>query len=367
MFGAIYGRRVKDDYGTHTNSMVLALAPSGSGKEHPRKCVKDILFACGLDNINGSERIGSHAGLISQVDQHPVKLFQIDEIGRMMATMKDARMSHLYNIGTVLMQLYSSAGSVWTGDAYADLAKVKTINSPCVCIFGTSVPETFYDGLTVENLSDGLLARMVVFESEGYGRRRKPQIAPVPPELIAECRAWAETEKTQGGNLGSVNPSPILVPKSALADERHEQHCNEVHDGHVNDGPAAASIWARAPEKSAKLALIHAMCTNWREPEITVASVNWGRTVVNYTTRMVVSHTTTRVGKKRYEKDKEWLWARIDTGMTRNQLSRKTQGLKRRERDEMVEDLIEAGLLKIVQTPGKGRTSTTFVKIPSST
>jgi hypothetical protein len=203
---------------------------------------------------------------------------------------------------------------------------------------------------------------MVVLESEGYGDRRKPIDAPVPPELIAEIKAWKESSAKQGGDLSTINPVATLIAKSPLADERHEQHCNDVHERHGGDDAASASVWARAPEKSAKLALIHAMCTNWREPEITVAAVNWGRTLTNYTTRMVISQATTRVGKRQYEKDKEWLWARIESGMTMSQLARKTQGMKRRDRNEMVAEFIESGVLEMERTETKTKPITRYKK-----
>ncbi|MFZ5828805.1 MAG: hypothetical protein ACOY3P_01890, partial [Planctomycetota bacterium] len=70
LFGTVFGRRVRDDYGTRTNVMVLAIAPSGSGKEHPRQRNKQLLLSCGLDRTCGPERVGSHAGIITAVAAH---------------------------------------------------------------------------------------------------------------------------------------------------------------------------------------------------------------------------------------------------------------------------------------------------------
>lgn len=264
MFGAILGRKVCDDYGTRSNIMMLGLAPSGSGKEHPRKVVKEILFRCGLDLINGPERVGSHAGIVSSVDKHPVRLFQLDEIGRLLHTMREPKASHLYNIGTVLMQLFSSADTIWTGDAYADLNKVKRINQPCVCIFGTSGPNAFYSGLSIENLSDGLLARMIVVESNGHVERKKPIAVDMPQELIDGIARWCQPDTT-GGNLADLNPQPMVIAKTPEANSRHEKYANIVNDKHAYDNAEEAAIWSRAPEKAAKLALIHACCQEGEE------------------------------------------------------------------------------------------------------
>ena len=136
LFGAAFGRKVTDDYKSRTNVMVLALAPSGAGKEHPRQCNKEFLLQSGLELINGPERVGSSAGIISVVAAHPIRLLQLDEIGRLLATMRDPKVSHLYNIGTVLMALYSSSNTVWNGDAYADLDAHQADQVPaCLCLW----------------------------------------------------------------------------------------------------------------------------------------------------------------------------------------------------------------------------------------
>lgn len=345
MFGAIFGRKVRDDYGTRTNVMVLGLSPSGSGKEHPRQIVKEILFEAGLDLLSGPERIGSHAGIISSMAHHPTRLFQLDEIGRLLHTMRDPRSSHLYNIGTVLMQLYSSSGTIWTGDAYADLAKVKRINQPCVCVYGTSVPESFYGGLTTDNLSDGLLGRMLVVEASGHPARRKPQQADMPQELIESIKRWA----TYGvGNMSEENPSPIIVAKTDDANKRHELYANEVNTRHKKDDAEEASIWARAPEKAAKLALIYACCCEHQGPPlITLDAINWGRVLTNYATRLVIVRASGKAhGEWAYKKQKAW--AKLKSGMTRRDWQRRTQWLRKREREEILAEWVDLGAVEVV-------------------
>jgi hypothetical protein len=348
MFGAVFGRKVRDDYGTRTNVMILALSPSGSGKEHPRQCVKEILRLAELDSINGPERIGSHAGIVSSVAAHPTRLFQLDEIGRLLATMRDPKSApHLYNIGTVLMALYSSSNTSWTGDAYADLQKVKRVNQPHVCVFGTTVPDSFYSSITPDNLSDGLLGRMLVMEAGGYSNRRKPAIADPPAELIDAIKWW-KNYHGDGGNMATENPVPRMISKTPEANERHEQYCNEVHNKHHAEGATEASVWARGPEKEAKLALIYACCGEGLvQTSIDLAAVNWGRKIANYSIRMVLERAQNTVSESRWEAEKKKLWRRIVDGMTASQLTRKTQWLHTRERNEIISELAECGAIRI--------------------
>ena len=116
--------------------------------------------------------------------QHPIRLFQLDEIGRLLATMRDPKVSHLYNVGTVLMALYSSSNTIWTGDAYADATKVKRIVQPHVCVYGTSVPENLYSGLSPENLTDGLVGRLIDFPSECRTRLAESPHGTMPKTVL---------------------------------------------------------------------------------------------------------------------------------------------------------------------------------------
>jgi hypothetical protein len=152
-----------------TNIYVMGLAPSGGGKDYSRKLNRKILLAAGGGHICGPERIGSHAGIISALAENWNTLFQIDEIGRMLATMQDAAKSpHLYNITSVLMQIYTSADDVWQADAYGDRKKCKTLEYPHCVVYGTSIPDGFWTSLSKENLSNGLIGRFLVFENQDY-------------------------------------------------------------------------------------------------------------------------------------------------------------------------------------------------------
>jgi len=354
LFGAAFGRKVRDDYDTRTNIMVLALAPSGAGKEWPRQCNKRLLMEAGLDEVNAPERIGSHAGIISSVDKHPIRLFQLDEIGRLLATMRDPKASHLYNVGTVLMQLYSSSNTLWTGDAYADLAKVKRIDQPHVCVYGTSVPESLYGGLSPENLTDGLVGRLLVFQSMEFPQRRKPRRDDdyKAEQAITKLIQWRDFCPAEPGNLEKLKP--ITASKTPEANERHEAYCDEINRRHGSEDNISSAIWSRAPEKAAKLALIHACCKEEclagsdPQPDIGLDSVNWGIAIANYSTRLVLAAARNSVSGSRHEANLKWVFSVIDGEITANQLTRKTQRLRSKERAEILMDLRASGAIEMV-------------------
>jgi hypothetical protein len=355
LFGTAFGRKVCDDYGTRTNVMVLGLSPSGSGKEHPRQCNKLFMQESGdeMAKCSAPERIGSHAGIISAMAYHPVRLFQLDEIGRLLATMRDPKVSHLYNVGTVLMALYSSANTMWTGDAYADLDKVKKIDQPHICVFGTSVPESLYSGLSPDNLTDGLVGRLIVFQSLGIPDRRKPVRGGLPWRVTETLRQWADFKPPGGGNLKSGRP--IEAGKTHEADKRHEAYCDVVNSRHRTEDAVSAAVWSRAPEKAAKLALIFACCgAATHEVVVTLDAENWGIKLANYSTRLVLQACRAAVSGSKYEADLKFVFSSIVGDTTQNQLTRKTQRLHQRERIEILHDLQTSGAIKVItETTGK--------------
>ncbi len=370
VFGAALGHRVCDDYDTRTNVMVLAVAPSGAGKEHPRQRNKAMLESAGMTLVNGPERIGSHAGIVSAVSQHSIRLFQLDEIGRLLMTMRDPKVSHLYNVGTVLMALYSSSNVTWTGDAYADTTRVKTIQQPHVCVYGSSVPESLYGGLSPDNLTDGLVGRLIVFEAVGIPDRRKPNKMKIPHVVTSWLEHWygsgcrcedldkADLNRPRG-NLEDAKRKdpgpPLLVKKDEDADRRHEEYCDAINEKHRSEDRIASAVWSRAPEKAAKLALIHACSHGCGTPRITLESENWGIALANYSTRLVLQAARNVVAGSKYESSLKRVFMAIGDGCTRRELTRRTQWLRSRERTEILADLQSSGAIKVEDEPTNGR------------
>ncbi len=105
LMSTVTGQRIADPGKARPNLYLIGLAPSGGGKDWARVLNAEILQASGAANMAGPERIGSHAGIITQMEAEPVTLFQIDEIGHMVAAMQQRTAPHLFQISSVLMQL----------------------------------------------------------------------------------------------------------------------------------------------------------------------------------------------------------------------------------------------------------------------
>lgn len=366
IMSAITGRKIRDKQGTRTNLYIVAVGPSGCGKDYPRQAIKLILHSAGLSSVHGPERIASHAGLISTMCANLCVLFPIDEVGKLLETTKDSsKQPHLFSIITVLLQLYSSANQIWKADAYADNSKNREINQPHCVIFGTTTPETFWSSLSTKNVADGFFGRIMTFFSRGYvDRNRKLSLDEPPPELVEKIKAWGDyvpKANRIAGNLADLRAKPIVdvAETTSAAAERYFSHIDEIIRRRNSDSPTNAAIWSRSGEKTAKLALI-AACSDCEPGGVVIElrHVDWAIQVANWLTRKMLWAITERVGENAIEEIYLRVLASIRyDGITRTALLRRCRWIRSRDLAEVLSRMIESGEIEYVEARSHGRTA----------
>src|SRR5262249_46555025 len=137
--GAIMANRVEGPTGLRTNMYTLGVGESSAGKDHARKVVKELMQQMSLIHLEiGTPKSG--AGLLSGVRKASGAGFVlIDEFGRYIGNLTHKNSaSHEREICTILMELYTSAGSCYAGMEYADhdgkMAR-QPIYNPCLSLY----------------------------------------------------------------------------------------------------------------------------------------------------------------------------------------------------------------------------------------
>jgi hypothetical protein len=342
-------RKVRDERGNRTNLYCVGVAPSGAGKDHARKVNKNILFASGLVEHEGNEDLASDAGLVTAVEAEPAILFQIDEFGRFLRTIGDPKKApHLFNVLTALMKLYSSADTVFRGKAYADKKRNKVVDQPCVSVYGTTVPEHFFESLTADSLADGFVARLLVFEAptDPPPRQRTPQGA-IPESILDAARWWGAFRP--GGNLRNEHPSPRVVPTTPEGGAVFDRLAAFVDERLADETDAGRALWARAEEKACRMALVYA-CSACREnPVIDEAAATWACDLSKHLTRRMLHVCHEWVAEGQFDARQKRVLRivrRADGKISRSDLCRRTQWLTQRERQEVIDNLLETGQLR---------------------
>ncbi len=370
LISTLCGRKVIDHQRTRPNMMILGLAPSGGGKDWARVLNAEILQGCGGENMVGPERIGSHAGIITQMEAEPVTLFQIDEIGHMVAAMQQRTSPHLFQISSVLMQLYSSSGRVWMADALGDRQKVKKLYYPSLTLYGTSVPDGFWQRLTEENLTGGLIGRCCVFESPDYVRWHEPATDNIPDQILDRARAWIRFQPHSGDLAGTAvdGSSPKLVMQTEEARQRLNDHTMAISDKRINEDTIDAAIWSRTAEKTRKLALLFACSrfdgTEW--PTIQREDADRAIRLNNFLTRRMLWQAQNSVAETDFHRNLNYVQKILaDAGgkwVSLGQITQRTRRLSPRERKDVLQHLIQEEAVETVMEDTGGRPRQKFRK-----
>jgi hypothetical protein len=346
LLATLTGQRITDHSGTRTNLYSLGVCPSGGGKERTRQVNKDILGKSGLGAYLGPEGIASHAGLFNAVEEQPVILFQLDEIGRFLKTLHDSRNSpHLFNVITMLMKMYTNSGSVFKSDAYADTAKNKTINHPHACLYGTTVPESLYDGLTPESLTNGFLSRMLIFEASNPDPEMQEVTMIDPPDSILETALWW-SEFQPGTSSQTSQIVPLVVQYTEEGRITMNNLEAEAQKQRQKASEFVRTMWSRTTEKARKLALLYACSVNHEQPIVDLEAANWAASLSDYLTRKMIFTAEQWVSENPFEQQRKRVMRTVrdagEGGISKTKLNRATKHLKSPERDEILKSLIEA-------------------------
>ncbi|MFP1645964.1 PriCT-2 domain-containing protein [Pontitalea aquivivens] len=359
--GALMGRNYRTEGNLRSNLYVVGIADSGSGKNHAREIINETFFEAGLAHHLGGNKIASGAGLLTALHRQPAILFQIDEFGMFLSAAADRKRSprHITEILDNMTELYTSAGGIFLGAEYANrdgTNERRDINQPCLCVYGTTTPLHFWGALQGANVVDGSLARFLILPSDedypdeniAVGIRQAPPALIHGLQLIAAGGGGAKgnlTGKTADQNT-AVNP--MIVPMTEEARARFRQLSIELTEElRAAAGTAFTAILARIGENALKLALIVAVGRDPTRPEIEITAAEWAITFVRHyaqrTMEAVERHVADTETEAHLKRLKEIIRASGAKGITKSEITRASQWLKSRDRDEILLTLIESG------------------------
>lgn len=349
----VLGQRVSTPTDLRSNIYILGVAHTGSGKEHARQCVKRLFLDLGRPEMIG-DSFASGAAVEVALRMSPVSLYMIDEIGHLFRSLRRDAPSYIHDIVPVLLSVYGESSSVHTCRTYASSEKNdnNVIVGPCLSLYGTTVPSTFYDSVTREQLANGLLSRFLVFESDdpdphlGWPDARQNG---VPSSVTAWCKSWLDFQ----GDGGDLAPSARVVGMTKAAKAtfsrletklRHKR--TEMRENGEDQG-----AYTRATATALKLALIRACGVVWDPtniwPEVTEADADWGCRVAYTLTCGFAERLIGGIVESRAEENCKLVLdvvkANRDSGVSKNILTRRTKKLDRRSRNDAISTLLETG------------------------
>lgn len=358
--GNILGRRVKTATGLRTNLYVLGVGHTGCGKEKARQCIHKIFAELGASDMIG-ESFASDSAVETAVADNPACLYLVDEIGFFFGQVKDRNApSYVKSIVPVLLRLYGASEGYFQRRTYADSERNQggLVKEPHLSLYGTTVPGSLYGNLTRESLSNGLISRFLVFESDDPDPpvRIPSKYARAVPDKIKQ---WARRWLAEQGDGGDITPEPIQVEATSAAwqifsDFEEEMRAYKAREREAgrDQGPYSR-CWAMAQ----KLALIRA-CGIHDRPEITEEDAQWGSDLVWRLTTDFLD----RVGDSLTESKAEENIVRLERvirdagckGLRKGRILAASRWMGRRERDDALSTLVDMGKIVVSKKTDTG-------------
>lgn len=303
LFGAIAllatltSRRITTDGGSiRTGLYIVSLAVTCAGKDAARETNNAILSSLEkLARFNGPNDITSKNAIYRHLECSPACLLQTDEMGKLFMSANDKRNTATQGIVKTLLELYTSQKTKnYNPLAYADRKSNVTIHHPGMVIYGTSVPSNFFDSLSTQAVTDGLISRCLIVSGEKnivYKNKRDRRTNKITPsEYITNIiSAWAEFNGGDGNN-GENEPEALDVPMTDEAWEILDKYTEKYIT--LDQDDEHRPLVARNGEKAKQLALVFAAAKHGPDREklvIDEEAATWATLAVDWCTSNVLA------------------------------------------------------------------------------
>ena len=353
--GTIFGRHVQDESGQRTNLYLMGVGYTSCGKDHALKAVARALDACEASGLRLGQ-VTSDSAVEYALRRNPRFAMLIDEAGHFFANVASAKAvgSPLQSLKPALLELWSCANSRWKGKQRVPKnereAEPVLIDNPHVCLFGMTQPQIFFEGASKTDLRDGWLARNLFFISK---TRPKPHVLPqgeVPVHIRREVMCWT-----------APSESVRTIPADDGAKAAFEAFNDEVYWKMLKadkTGDETNYLYGKALENARRVALVLAVGRNGKGAVITEGDADYACRLVRYLVGDLIRAVRETVSESPDEKAKKRIVQIVadagSGGISRNELTRKTQFIRKSFRDEYLEDLVESGELTVTTNPKGG-------------
>ena len=217
--GNILGQKVMTESGLRTNLYCISLGYSGSGKNAAFSTLPHLLLRTDAYKTLGPSELTSSAAILRWLssEEQRCTFMMLDEFGLVLKGLKNPN-SAASDIPRLLTKLFSSTDR----PEIKTYASGDTIAFPWhhLSLYGASTPERFWESMTPGEITDGFLARVLIWESLHDAPLPKTDVSfNVPKRLIKSLNGLYNLKiKTDvsAGNL-QTKPVPNFITKTPEA------------------------------------------------------------------------------------------------------------------------------------------------------
>jgi hypothetical protein len=263
LIGTLVGGKVANETGLKTNFYVITLAPSGDGKNAQIAAIKRILSSDPkLKKLLGPTTLASDAALFSNLVCNPVQIMLFDELGDFMSVVHRKQGSAVSGVPKALKELFSCPDDEFCKH-FADTNKNFKIIWHNLSFYGTGVPDSFWNSITLQDIADGFLSRNLIlqYQSTHIMEKRKTTNRKPPDNLMESILKLQKIPyKSSVIPINQKLPEAYIIKKSpeaaAMANE-FENKYRELAFKCRDDPDKIEILYNRAIEHVEKIAMIH--------------------------------------------------------------------------------------------------------------
>lgn len=312
-----------------TNLYALALAPKGSGKDHPKKMLKAAFTRAGLFRHFSVSDITSDAAIYNLMRSSSPSCLLLDEIG---VILRNAYKSTgpAATIAKAFLTLYNEANERIDPKAYAG-GESEPLEDAHLCIYGAATHEQMQDALCESVNTDGLFARMMIFSSS------------VPEEINHSPRKfdanlWGSTFKDIFNSVDhdlKLSLTRTLLPTShpIIKDFSASVASQDTH----------RRVLVRMHEHVRKIYLICCALGVQRDD-----AARWAVDVAQHLIEQAKFWDERATPEGQYDRFRNQIISIIENNggqIARSLLTLKAGGIPRKTREDLIKDLLESGAI----------------------
>jgi len=363
--GAVMGQKVMTQTGLRTNLYCISIGASGSGKNGAIDTLPQLLRRTEAFQIQGPTELTSETAILSWIEKENKRncWFCLDEIGQVIKGMQNPA-SPQAGIPRQLTSLFSSTDRP-ISKGYAVSANNIFVPWHHVSLYGATTKGRFWEGIRGEEVSDGFLARILVFQSDSDSPFPKAKKGfDIPPSIIKKLNDIYNIQIDYDESIGNMpnlrTPIPNIIPFSDEAADimdKFARYYHKLKNEKKDDESGISSIYGRAAEHATKIALIHAVSLEGSKiKEIGINSVKYACQLVQYLSEFIILALKNNIAETETASWKLKILKAIRDVMSKNKTKRpdyigaslrdlqrgRCQGLKSKELQELLNDLVVA-------------------------
>ena len=374
-FGSVsMGRRWVTDQRNFSSLYFLNIGETGSGKEHSKTVLEELLEASGLDDLIGPAGYTSGAGVLSTLTKKPTHVSVVDELGRQLKAAAAKGMQHKADALTSIMECFGRQDGTLRQQGYAtntmkssEAAKLETVvKRPSLTLVGMSTPSEFMQAIGGGDVASGLLNRFIIVKSEiGVQMSQKKRRSTISDRLAAWAKehASAQVGDLDAGNVHDMPPHPIEVPFTEEAENLLRSYEERLVSAIKKEtGTGLEAMYNRSREIAMRLSLI--IARSMAQDEIGSDAMAWSISYTEHYTKQTIEMFRSHMSEGPFEAACKAVYARIEKaglgGLTERDLSRGVSAfanMDRRKRADVLDALMnDRGIECRNQTEGgRGR------------